>query len=179
MNKFKIYNYYDELTEKQKEKLAERKGMLLYYDYIEECEQRLSREEVGVMTLAILHYSRYHGAKEIPQELADEINKNPLMCYMFETWQKREAVACKNWINKKGTPKSKAKPKTTIFVEGEEVELIGNESNFPKSIDELPSKYHKYFAYLVYMGNDCKWEKSIIELAEELEESIDEDTLPF
>lgn len=183
MNKFKIYNYYDKLTDKQKEKLRDRKGMLLYYDYIEECEQRLTREEVGVITLAILHYSRYHGTKDIPQDLADELNKNPLMCYMFETWQKREATACKNWINKKGTPRTKAKTKTTIMVGGDEVELIGDEDNFPKSITDFPVKYHTYFDIIIYHGNEKKWDKPYLEMAEEVVElyglEMDEDSLPF
>ena len=180
MNKFTIYNYYDELTEKQREKLQDRRGMMLYHDYIEECEQRLSYEEAGVMMLAILHYSRHHGTKEIPQELADEINKNPLMCYMFETWQKREATACKNWINKKGTPKAKTKPKTTIMVSGDEVELIGDEDNFPKSISDFPAKYQPYFDMIIYHGNDAKWNKPYLQIAEELIESYGlDDELPF
>lgn len=183
MHKFKLYNYYEELTEKQREKLKDRKGMLLYYDYIEECEERLTREEVGVMTLAILHYSRHHGTKEIPEELANEIDKNPLMCYMFETWQKREATACKNWLNKKGTPKPKTKPKATILVDGDDVELVGDISNFPTSITDFPKKYHPYFDIIIHQGNSEKWNKPYLQIAEDVVKlyglDIDEDPLPF
>lgn len=166
-NNFTIYNYYEELTDKQKEKLAEKKGAVIYYDYYDECK-RLSTEQVGVLTLALLHYARTHGTEELPEELANEINKDLLLCYMFETWQKREATASIKWTNQRG---GKAKPKEKVKVielDSEETfELIGyNPKNMPDTYIDVMLNGEELINFLNY-GNSVKWNKPYTELLEQ------------
>lgn len=163
-NNFTIYNYYEELTEKQKSKLAEKKGAVIYYDYYDEC-RRLKPEQIGILTLALLHYARTHGTEELPEELANEINKDPLLCYMFETWQKREATASVKWTNQRG---GKAKPKDKIKMieidNGDFFELVGdNFENMPDSYIDVMLNNEELLNFLTY-GNSVKWNKPYTEL---------------
>ena len=177
-NNFKIYNYYEELTDKQKEKLAEKKGAVIYYDYYDEC-RRLKPEQIGILTLALLHYARTHGTEELPEELANEINKDPLLCYMFETWQKREATASIKWTNQRGG-KAKPKEKTKIIeLDSEDTfELVGyNLDNMPDSYIDVLLNGEELRNFLTY-GNSVKWNKSYTELLEQWQ-YIDDDEIAF
>lgn len=177
-NNFTIYNYYEELTDKQKEKLNEKKGAVIYYDYYDEC-RRLSTEQVGVLTLALLHYARTHGTEELPEELANEINKDPLLCYMFETWQKREATATIKWTNQRGG-KAKPKEKTKIIeLDSEDTfELVGyNLDNMPDSYIDVLLNGEELRNFLTY-GNSVKWNKSYTQLLEQWQ-YIDDDEIAF
>lgn len=166
-NNFTIYNYYEELTDKQKEKLNEKKGAVIYYDYYDEC-RRLSTEQVGVLTLALLHYARTHGTEELPEELANEINKDPLLCYMFETWQKREATATIKWTNQRGgKAKPKEKTKSIELDNGEKYDLIGyNLENMPDSYIDIMLNDERLIDFLNF-GNSVKWNKPYTELLDQ------------
>ena len=45
MKKLKLLNYYDELNDRQKEVIKEKKSLILYYNYLEELEE-LTLEEI-------------------------------------------------------------------------------------------------------------------------------------
>ena len=66
MKQITLNNYYDKLTQKQKKKFREKKGMLCYYEWFETLVDDCTPEEIGYIFLGLLHYDRFGGSVELP-----------------------------------------------------------------------------------------------------------------
>lgn len=183
-NDYTILNYYDDLTEKQKEKLKEKKSLIIYYDYFEEFE-RLTYKKRGILISALIFYGKTHGTEPLPSDLDNELKKDRLLCYMFETLQKREKKATLEWVNRRGS-KVKEKIKSKIIETDDEdgCELFGNVENMPDSYVDVQLSGGDLQDFLSF-GNFKKWNKPYMDLLSEWNASIDptnifdEDSEPF
>lgn len=179
MSKIKIVNYYDGLSTKQKEKLEEKASVCCYYSYYDELKKyEISNEQAGILFLALTFYGKTHGQEELPTELSEPIEQNPLLCYIFETWCQRERSATLNWVNHRGgnSKSNKATAKTEKVVIEEtpvgRIELVGNKKNMPKDDDfsEIVESIGYEFANFIKYGNICEWDRPFTDILEEYEE---------
>lgn len=192
MSKIKIENYYAGLSGKQKEKLAEKASVYCYYSYYDELEKyQISNENAGILFRALTFYGKTHGQEELPIELSEPIEKEPLLCYIFETWCQREKNATLNWVNHRGgTPKA-PKTKTTpppaeptiedMVIEETpfgKIELSGIKKNMPSSNDDfraIASVVGDEFNNFIGYGNVVEWYKPFKDIVTEYVEEFMEE----
>ena len=98
----KIFNYYDTLTDDQKEKHKDKKGALLYYEWFSRLYDNVSLDVVGAMLLAVIHYDMYGGSKKLPPKLIKVIKSDKTASILFETLLERTYAGSKEWINRRG-----------------------------------------------------------------------------
>lgn len=180
MNKFTLLNYYKELNERQKEAVKEKKSAIIFHTYLDDM-QNLTFEQRGVLMSALLFYARTHGAEELPKEIADKLNEDFLLCFMFQAYQQREAKATKEWCNHRGVYAKKHS--YFVFEDGTKRKIKGNIDNAPNSYEDedlyLRGKDLKGF---IDFGNTDGWSVPWKELAEEwlkIYQPEDDDKLPF
>ena len=118
-------------------------------------------------------YDSMKKGEELPIELSEPIEKEPLLCYIFETWCQREKNATLNWVNHRGgTPKA-PKTKTTpppaeptiedVVIEETpfgKIELSGIKKNMPSSNDDfraIASVVGDEFNNFIGYGNVVEW----------------------
>lgn len=178
--KIELVNYYDELSEKQKKKLDEKVSICAYYSYYDEIKKYgISNEDAGILFLALTFYGRTHGTEPIPAELAEHIENNPFVCYIFETWCQRERQATLNWVNHRGgnakTAERKPKIETVILNDSPfgKVKLTGEKKNMPTEIDENEFEIVEAdnFDLFIDYGNEKKWCKPWRELLNDFMEN--------
>ena len=102
----KIFNYYETLTDDQKEKHKDKKGALLYYEWYSRLYDNVSLEVAGAMLLAVIHYDMYGGAKKLPSKLVKVIKSDKTASILFDTLLERTYAGSKEWINRRGRKSS-------------------------------------------------------------------------
>lgn len=105
-----INNYYKTLSPKQKEKLKERTAFSVYYEWLDQLEAvKLTYEQRGIIFTAIGFYARTNGTEKLPADLAERIESEPLLLFIFNTFMNTTERATRQWINLRGTTKKKDK----------------------------------------------------------------------
>ena len=100
MKNIKLNNYYDKLTQKQKKKFREKKGMLCYYEWFETLIDDCTPEEIGYIFLGLLHYDRFGGSVELPDFIAEKLNSDRALRMTFTIFMDKPCAASRDWINK-------------------------------------------------------------------------------
>ncbi len=114
----KLNNYYQSLTIKQKEKLKEKCSFAFYYEWLEQLEQvKMSYEDKGILLTAIGFYAQTNGTKPLPAELAEKIDQNPLLQFVFATYMNTTERATKQWINLRSKRKTNKEEEDTTSTE--------------------------------------------------------------
>ena len=127
----KLNNYYQTLTVKQKEKLKEKCSFAFYYEWLEQLEQvKMDYESRGILLTAIGFYAQTNGTKPLPAELAEKIDQNPLLQFVFATYMNTTERATKQWIN------LRSKRKTNKEEEDTSTESPPKCPTMPQSIEE-------------------------------------------
>ena len=109
----KLNNYYQTLTEKQKEKIKEKVATSMFYNWYDELREDFSLEEAGAILLAILFYDRTHGEEEIPADLMEVINRDRATKHIFLEYTNKTAACTRNWLNIHGKRKQKEEDTST------------------------------------------------------------------
>ena len=109
----KLNNYYQTLTEKQKEKIKEKVATSMFYNWYDELREDFSLEEAGAILLAILFYDRTHGEEEIPDDLMEVINRDRATKHIFLEYTNKTAACTRNWLNIHGKRKQKEEDTST------------------------------------------------------------------
>ena len=109
----KLNNYYQTLTEKQKEKIKEKVATSMFYNWYDELREDFSLEEAGAILLAILFYDRTHGEEEIPADLMEVINRDRATKHIFLEYTHKTAACTRNWLNIHGKRKQKEEDTST------------------------------------------------------------------
>ena len=110
----KLNNYYQTLTVKQKEKLKEKCSFAFYYEWLEQLEQvKMDYESRGILLTAIGFYAQTNGTKPLPAELAEKIDQNPLLQFVFATYMNTTERATKQWINLRSKRKTNKEEEDT------------------------------------------------------------------
>lgn len=109
----KLNNYYQTLTEKQKEKIKEKVATSMFYNWYDELREDFSLEEAGAILLAILFYDRTHGEEEIPSDLMEVINRDRATKHIFLEYTNKTAACTRNWLNIHGKRKQKEEDTST------------------------------------------------------------------
>ncbi len=109
-----INNYYKTLTSKQKEKLKERTAFSVYYEWLDQLEAvHLTYEQRGIIFTAIGFYARTNGTEKLPADLAERIEKEPLLLFIFNTFMNTTERATKQWINLRSKRKTNKEEEDT------------------------------------------------------------------
>lgn len=109
-----INNYYKTLTSKQKEKLKERTAFSVYYEWLDQLEAvKLTYEQRGIIFTAIGFYARTNGTEKLPADLAERIEKEPLLLFIFNTFMNTTERATKQWINLRSKRKTNKEEEDT------------------------------------------------------------------
>ena len=103
----KLNNYYQTLTEKQKEKIKEKVATSMFYNWYDELREDFSLEEAGAILLAILFYDRTHGEEEIPADLMEVINRDRATKHIFLEYTNKTAACTRNWLMARENKKKK------------------------------------------------------------------------
>lgn len=113
-----INNYYKTLTSKQKEKLKERTAFSVYYEWLDQLEAvHLTYEQRGIIFTAIGFYARTNGTEKLPADLAERIEKEPLLLFIFNTFMNTTERATKQWINLRSKRKTNKEEEDTTSTE--------------------------------------------------------------
>ncbi len=96
----KLFNYLETLTPAQKNKLKDKKGTLLYYEWFERLYNNFDLETIGAMLLGAVFYDIHGGSKSIPGKLMKVINKNKMAILLFKVLLDRTYAGTKEWINR-------------------------------------------------------------------------------
>lgn len=109
-----INNYYKTLTSKQKEKLKERTAFSVYYEWLDQLEAvHLTYEQRGIIFTAIGFYARTNGTEKLPADLAERIESEPLLLFIFNTFMNTTERATKQWINLRSKRKTNKEEEDT------------------------------------------------------------------
>ena len=131
----KIFNYYETLTDDQKEKHKDKKGALLYYEWYSRLYDNVSLEVAGAMLLAVIHYDMYGGAKKLPSKLVKVIKSDKTASILFDTLLERTYAGSKEWINRRGR-KSSSKSTTENSTSKTEENTVDTDDKSSDSDDE-------------------------------------------
>ncbi len=113
-----INNYYKTLTSKQKEKLKERTAFSVYYEWLDQLEAvKLTYEQRGIIFTAIGFYARTNGTEKLPADLAERIESEPLLLFIFNTFMNTTERATKQWINLRSKRKTNKEEEDTTSTE--------------------------------------------------------------
>ena len=113
-----INNYYKTLTSKQKEKLKERTAFSVYYEWLDQLEAvHLTYEQRGIIFTAIGFYARTNGTEKLPADLAERIESEPLLLFIFNTFMNTTERATKQWINLRSKRKTNKEEEDTTSTE--------------------------------------------------------------
>lgn len=96
----KTHNYYDNLSQVQKQKKAEKLGNLCYYEWFDTLYEEYTLEESGAILLGLIYYDRTGGTQPLPKDLETVIDKDRATRTLFITLMDKTAAATKEWINK-------------------------------------------------------------------------------
>ncbi len=153
MAKLQVKNYFEELTEKQKLEIEQKKSIGLYYNFFDECEENgLSDAQIGIITQALLKYGKSKGRQPISEELKAKIEADPLICYMCNIWMNRIAEEDKKWLTHK-----RAKKETKFLdVYGNTFKLKGNAKNMPETVDDIELSDEDIIDFIDY-ANGVDW----------------------
>ena len=151
----KINNYYDNLSQVQKQKKAEKLGNLCYYEWFDPLYEEYTLEESGAILLGLMFYDRTGGTQPLPKDLEEIIDKDRATRTLFVTLMDKTAAATKEWINKHKL-KNKAEQET------EEKEELPNTPKAPEIAPEKSAVVEK--VHILYPDNDkytivCPFEK--------------------
>ena len=134
----KPFNYFETLTEKQKKKLADKKGALLYYEWFQRLYDNLDLETIGAMLLGVIYYDMHAGSKTIPTKLTKVIKKDKTANVLFDALLERTYAGSMEWINRHHSSKQdeKTSEKTEIShtKNSEKVDDVENS----EECDDLP-----------------------------------------
>ena len=169
--KIELINYYDDLTERQKRILEEKNGFIVYYNYSDYFKKyELTNEQAGIIMLALMHYARYHGRESLPPDLEKALEENIVMLIIFNILMEREAKATKEWINKRGSSKSKSKKSVSVSTPIGIVKLKGNPENMPSEADftDIVENHTADIESFIEAGNTNGWEIPWEDIIEEL-----------
>ena len=101
-------NFYNSLTEKQRIKLSTKTGVCIYLSLFDEIiNTELSPEEIGVLSLCAVYYSKYYDTKPLPNDLQIKIDENKILKLIYSDLKYKINAATLSWINRRG---GKAKP---------------------------------------------------------------------
>lgn len=118
INIMEINNYYKTLTSKQKEKLKERTAFSVYYEWLDQLEAvHLTYEQRGIIFTAIGFYARTNGTEKLPADLAERIESEPLLLFIFNTYMNTTERATKQWINLRSKRKTNKEEEDTTSTE--------------------------------------------------------------
>ncbi len=129
----KINNYYENLSQVQKQKKAEKLGNLCYYEWFDTLYEEYTLEEAGAILLGLMFYDRTGGTQPLPKDLEEIIDKDRATRTLFVTLMDKTAAATKEWINKH---KLKNKAEQEIEESEEKEEIKDN----PKALEIIPVK---------------------------------------
>ncbi len=129
----KTHNYYDNLSQVQKQKKAEKLGNLCYYEWFDTLYEEYTLEESGAILLGLIYYDRTGGTQPLPKDLESVIDKDRATRTLFITLMDKTAAATKEWINKHKL-KNKEEKENEEEEENEEIE------DKPKAPDIVPEK---------------------------------------
>lgn len=102
----KPFNYFETLTPKQKKKLQDKKGSLLYYEWFGRLYDNLDLETIGAMLLGAVYYDMHAGSKPIPSKLMKVIKKDKTAAVLFEAMLDRVYSGSREWINRHHSSKN-------------------------------------------------------------------------
>ena len=125
----KAFNYLETLTPKQKLKLKDKKGALLYYEWFSRLYENLDLETVGAMLLGIVYYDMHAGSKPIPKKLMNVIKKDKLATVLFDALLERTYAGSREWINRHNPSKRDKEAK-------EEGESLSEDDSYATEYDD-------------------------------------------
>ena len=102
----KPFNYFETLTPKQKKKLQDKKGSLLYYEWFGRLYDNLDLETIGAMLLGAVYYDMHAGSKPIPSKLMKVIKKDKTATVLFDAMLDRVYSGSREWINRHHSSKN-------------------------------------------------------------------------
>lgn len=141
----KTHNYYDNLSQVQKQKKAEKLGNLCYYEWFDTLYEEYTLEESGAILLGLMFYDRTGGTQPLPKDLEEIIDKDRATRTLFVTLMDKTAAATKEWINKH---KLKNKEETETEEKGE----IKDNPKVPEIAPEKSAVVEK--VHVLYPDND-------------------------
>ena len=193
----KTHNYYDNLSQVQKQKKAEKLGNLCYYEWFDTLHEEYTLEESGAILLGLMFYDRTGGTQPLPKDLETVIDKDRATRTLFITLMDKTAAATKEWINKhklknkedtgkEDTPliapdivpeRSATVEKTYIlYPDNDKYTIIclpENEKNTPTT-EQLQKAFEEvggdtgFIEELVDRGNSEKWERNYTAYKDEI-----------
>ena len=180
-----INNYYKTLTSKQKEKLKERTAFSVYYEWLDQLEAvHLTYEQRGIIFTAIGFYARTNGTEKLPADLAERIEKEPLLLFIFNTFMNTTERATKQWINLRSKRKTNKEEEDTTSTESplqcptmpQDTKEGHDTTPPPKSdlMDEEDEEKEELKNYVIATGKYKKDGLSIQEIYEQDPEWIEE-----
>ncbi len=143
----KINNYYENLSQVQKQKKAEKLGNLCYYEWFDPLYEEYTLEESGAILLGLMFYDRTGGTQPLPKDLEEIIDKDRATRTLFVTLMDKTAAATKEWINK-----HKLKNKEEKGNEDEEKEEIKDTPKAPEIVPIRSTVVEK--VHVLYPDND-------------------------
>ena len=95
-----IISILDNLTEKQKEKVKDKKAVSFYYEWYDQMQViNLPYEKRGILLSALCHYSMTLGTEPLPEELEKAIEADVVLTLLFNLYMNTTINAVKQWCN--------------------------------------------------------------------------------